>query len=109
METGVLGTVWELSESGFRGTAGGDLSEAALGSTERTPLNVPCRGGGTGFLSMLALVELLVKPDLGTQSGSLSSENGLDLRVGLGTNPSLVGWTFAFTDAPGVLSAVSYF
>lgn len=108
VESGVLGTVWELNESGFRGTAGGDLSKAALGSTERTPSDVPCRGGGTGFLSTLVLVELLARPDLGTQSGSLSTENGLDLRSVLGMNPSLDGWTLAFTGMPGILSAVHY-
>lgn len=100
-ESGVLGAVWELSDSGFRGTAGGDFPTAAPGSTETTPSNVPCRGGGTGFLSTLFLAELLVKPEMGIQSGSLSMENGLDLRSVLGTNPSLVGCTRAFTGLPG--------
>lgn len=45
---------WELSESGFRGTAGGDLLTLGFvveGSLDSDSFKVLCRGGGTGFLS----------------------------------------------------------
>lgn len=81
----------ELSDLGFRGTAGGALSVSggfASIDLDSCPSRVlPRRGGGAGFLSML----FFVSPEAGTQSGSESAEKGLDLRFMLATSPSLGG------------------
>ena len=90
-DIGVRGDGCELSDTGFRGTAGGALSVSGgfapidVGSC---PFRVlPRRGGGAGFVSML----VFVSPEAGTQSGSESGEKGLDLRWMLATSPSLGG------------------
>lgn len=73
---------WELSEIGFRGTAGGSLSTGDLLSKDDgdsfSSKVLPRRGGGgAGFLSM---VFFLVNFKSDTHSGSESAEKGLDLR-----------------------------
>lgn len=97
--------VCELSESGFRGTAGGEFLRFifAFEFMESAPSKVRCRGGGgggTGLRPAAASGAFSVALGLGTQSGSGSEANGFDFRWTLATRPSRGGLIVAFTGAP---------
>ena len=102
----------KVRDRGFRGTTGGTLlrdfpSKEALESGIAS--NLLGRGGGRGgFLSTRGFGSFLIKTELWTQSGSASAENGLDLRLGFGTNSFPGGWTVAFTGAPSIWLMKNY-
>lgn len=100
---------WELSEMGFRGTAGGGLLVVAVAfedPRESASSKIICRGGGggggggTGFLPTAASAPFFIIVGPGTQSGSASAVNGFDLRRGFAMKPSLGGCIVDFPGAP---------